>query len=351
MKILLIGNSAPSHLGGAYYRALLSLGFDVCFVDELAAFGWWDRQAFSSFVQRIRGHLPTRVTAFNQIVLDAARRYSPDLILSVKGSYLKPETIGELKQTSRALLVNYSTDNPFNPAASTRYVRNSLPLWDIYVTPRAHTIHELEQHCKGAILYLPFGYDPEFHFPEQQISTEEARRFTSELTFIGTCDQDRVEILRFLASQDVSVRLFGGGRRYRLIKALRRRHSGPVTGREYRLAMNCSKIVLSLNRKANRDTHVMRTFEVPACGSFMLAERSEEQLAMFVEDQEAVFFSGAEELWEKARYYLAHDDLRRRIAHAGFHRVTTGRNTYRDRLSVLMEQLAGRRRSPAGRYP
>jgi hypothetical protein len=244
MKILLIGNSAPSHLGGAYHRALLSLGFDVCFVDELAAFGWWDRQAFSSFLQRIRGRLPSRVAVFNQLVLGAARQYSPDLVLSVKGSYLTPETIGELKQTSRALLVNYSTDNPFNPAASTPYIRNSLPLWDIYVTPRAHTIRELEQYCKGAILYMAFGYDPEFHFPEHQISPEEFSRFASDLVFIGTCDRDRVEILRFLATQDFSVRLVGGGRRYRLIRDLRRRHSGPVTGRDYRLAMNCSKIVL-----------------------------------------------------------------------------------------------------------
>jgi spore maturation protein CgeB len=92
----------------------------------------------------------------------------------------------------------------------------------------------------------------------------------------------------------------------------------------------------------------MRTFEVPACGSFMLAERSEEQRAMFVEDREAVFFSNTEELCDKVRYYLAHDDLRRRIAQAGFDRVTSGRNTYRDRLSVLMDQILGKRRTPAG---
>lgn len=348
MKILLIGNSAPSHLGGAYYRALISLGFDVSFVDELAAFGWWDRQAFSSFVQRLRGHLPSRVGAFNHIVLETAKHYSPDLILSVKGSYLTPETIGELKRTSRALLVNYSTDNPFNPAASTRHVRNSLPLWDIYVTPRAHTIGELAEHCKGLILYMPFGYDPDYHYPERQVSTEDARRFASDLVFIGTCDHDRIEILRFLATQDLSIRLFGGGRRYRLVKALRRQHSHPLKGRDYRLAMNCSKIVLSLNRKANRDTHVMRTFEIPACGSFMLAERSDEQRVMFVEDTEAVFFSDTEELWDKIRYYLLHDDLRRKIAQAGFHRVTSGRNTYRDRLSDLMEQITKRRKSRSG---
>lgn len=346
MKILLIGKGAPSHLGGIYHRALLSLGYDVRFVDEAAALGWWDGQAWSSILQRIRGHLPSRVAFFNQTVRDAARQYRPDIVLSVQGSYLTPEILRELKQSSHALLVNYSTDNPFNPAASTRYVRSSLPLWDVYVTPRAHTLGDLKQYCNGLLLYLPFGYDPECHFPEQKISKEETGKFASELVFIGTCDHDRVETLRFLATQDLSVRFYGGGRRYRLIPALRRRHSGLVMGRDYRLAMNCSKIVLSLNRMANRDTHVMRTFEAPACGSFMLAERSEEQCGMFAEDREAVFFSSTEELWDKVRYYLAHDDLRRKISQAGFDRVTSGRNTYRDRLSVLMEQLVGKRRSP-----
>jgi spore maturation protein CgeB len=339
VKILLIGIGETQHLGGVFRRSLESLGHRVCFVDESLAFGWMDARPTRSLIWRLRRNLPTRVASFNRSLLGLARNYHPDVILSLKGSYLSPETLQDLKRTTSALLINFATDDPFNNAASTPYIRPSMPFWDVYATPRAHTIPELQRHCKGFVTYLPFAYDPESHFPETQITPAEKGAFGSDLVFVGACDHDRVEILKFLVRhRGIVVRLYGGGRRYRLIQELRRSHWGLAVGRNYRLALTCSQIALSLNRKANRDTHVMRTFEIPACGSFLLAERTPEQCEMFMEDREAVFFSGMDELWDKAAFYLKHEDTRQQIARAGFHRVTSGRNTYRDRISTLLDR-------------
>jgi len=334
VKILLIGREGIPHLGGSFFRAAKSLGHEVRLVDESEALGWFDRQSFSFLIHRVRKTLPTRMGAFNRSVLGAAREMQPDVILSTQGSYLTCETLEHIRHTSNALLVNYSTDNPFNAAASSPCVRASLPVWDVYATPRAHTIPQLKEHCKGLVVYLPFGYDPDLHFPEP------GGTFDSDLVFIGVCDRDRVETLRFLAGKkELRLKLFGGGRRYRLISELRRRHGGIVTGKDYRLALGRSRLALSLNRRANADKHVMRTFEVPACGAFLLAERTDDQRAMFDEDREAVFFNGLDELWDKVKYYLAHEDERQRIALAGHRRVTAGRNTYRDRLTTLLEGI------------
>ena len=107
-------------------------------------------------------------------------------------------------------------------------------------------------------------------------------------------------------------------------------------GRDYRLALGGARIGLCLLRRANRDQHAMRSFEIPACGTFMLAERTDEHLAVFREDEEAAFFSSPQELLDKVRYYLAHEEIRRRIAIAGHARVTTGGHTYRDRLREIV---------------
>jgi spore maturation protein CgeB len=80
----------------------------------------------------------------------------------------------------------------------------------------------------------------------------------------------------------------------------------------------------------------MRSFEIPACGSFMLAERTEEHLAIFREDQEAAFFGSSDELIDKVKYYLTHDEARRRIAQAGHVWVTKNGHTYGDRLRELV---------------
>ncbi len=328
------------HLGGMFRRALLHLGHEVIFADESMAFGWLDRPPVNTLRRLLGPSQPSRRGAFNRMVLQLAADHAPGLILSIKGSALTAGTIQRLKEITSAPLVNYSTDDPFNTAVSPPCIRESLPLWDVYVTPRAHSIAKLKRHCPGLVMYLPFGYDPELHFPEAAISPAERLAFLSDLVFIGFCDADRVNLLKFLGSKEnLALRLYGGGRRYRLVKELRRRHHGLANGRDYRLALNCSRICLSLMRRANHDTHVMRTFEIPACGSFMLAERTEEQCAMFAEDRECVFFGSSEELWDKASYYLEHDQAREKIARAGFERATSGGNTYTHRLAALLERV------------
>ena len=84
------------------------------------------------------------------------------------------------------------------------------------------------------------------------------------------------------------------------------------------------------------DGHAMRTFEIPACGGFMLAERTEEHMELFDEGKEADFFGPPEELGDKVRYYLKHDSKRMRMSEAAYQRVTTGRNTYKDRLEQIL---------------
>src|SRR6185312_8429316 len=86
---------------------------------------------------------------------------------------------------------------------------------------------------------------------------------------------------------------------------------------QYREAIWRSKINLSFITHSNLDEFVHKSFEIAGCGGFLLAERSEGHLQRFREDEEAVFFSGFEELAEKIRRYLPDEEARRRIATAG----------------------------------
>lgn len=336
MNILVVGIGEVPHIGCSFRTALEELGHVVSFVDERQAFGWLDRHATRSVVWRLRHKLPTGVSRFNQLLIDTALQSKPDIILSVKGSYIAPDTLKYLRESTRAILINYSTDHPFNPAASNKYVVGALPFWDVYATPRRDTIPNLKLHCKGSVIYLPFGYDPLQHFPERFAGDGEAAQFRSDVVFIGVCDQARMPLLESVAEKTgVDVRLYGGGR-YGYSRILRERHRGFANGRAYRCALGGSKIALSLLRHTNLDTHVMRTFEVPACGAFMLAERTDEHLAMFQEDKEAAFFTGLDEVLDKIKYYLKHDSQRLGIARAGYERVINGHHTYKDRVRSLL---------------
>jgi glycosyltransferase involved in cell wall biosynthesis len=95
----------------------------------------------------------------------------------------------------------------------------------------------------------------------------------------------------------------------------------PAEGDAYAKALCGAKICLCFLSKLNRDTYTRRCFEIPACGKVMLAERTEDLMRLFKEDEEACFFSSPEELVRKAQWLINNPDIRERIAQAGLRRV------------------------------
>ena len=103
------------------------------------------------------------------------------------------------------------------------------------------------------------------------------------------------------------------------------------------VVLNAAKISLNILRIQNKGSHNMRTFEVPACGTFVLSERSPEIEEFFKKDEEIVFFSTPQELKDKALYYLKHRGERERIARAGYERCISSGYSYTDRAKAILK--------------
>ena len=113
-------------------------------------------------------------------------------------------------------------------------------------------------------------------------------------------------------------------------------------------AIGGAKIALGFLRKENRDQYTQRTFEIPACGGVLLAERTPQHLKWFREGVEAEFFDAdnPDELCGKVTELLANSGKRERMRAAGRTRVIEGGHTYRDRLDQLFARYHLRRRDP-----
>ncbi len=340
MRLLLFDSTSMYPANPLFADALSQVGREYGFEHE-----WIDEAQFSTpkfaicldkVFRRFSGRRPLVYWKLNRSFMKVAQAQRPDLVLITCGKFLSPETIRSVKRETGALLVNYATDDPFNSAVNTPMFRKGIPCYDLYACTKKAIIDDVRKAGCGNVAYVPFAYKPEIHFPESTQSSEERKRYSSDLVFIGGCDGDRLPYIAAMlkAIPDLRLHLYGGF--WNRHSALRKYYRGFALGREFRLAVAGAKIVFNLIRRKNRDDHVMRTYEIPACGGFMLTDRTDEQCSLLAEDKEASYFTSTEEMVDKIRYYLAHDSERRRIAEAGHRRITSGGNTYADRLKTII---------------
>jgi spore maturation protein CgeB len=226
-----------------------------------------------------------------------------------------------------------------NPRNQSKRYLASVSLYDLHVTTKSYNVAELKQLGARDVLFVPNGYDPHTHRPVP-LTPEEKVFWGAEVGFVGGFERARYQMMLALAESGVQVTVRGPGwepyvgRHPNLIIK-----PGWVLGDDYAKAICATKINLCFLRKANRDLHTTRSIEIPACGGFMLAERTNEHLSLFEEGKEAEFFSDEEELIAKVRYYLTHEHERQRIAAAGRGRcLRSGYSNY-ERLRGVLEYL------------
>jgi spore maturation protein CgeB len=343
VRVLLVDTTQYFPASPLFLEALEELseenGYEFDFVDEGIFLQLLARSLIHKAAYRLLGRRPLGYWAFNRTLLERVRHLHPDVVLVVKGAYISPKTIRIIKRETNAVLVNYATDDPFNPQANTRDLVKGISSYDLYVCQKKAIMDDTRRSGCKSVTYLPIAYKPSVHFPEKAATAAEEVHFTSDVAFIGGCDSERIPYFRSLVRElpDIDLHLYGGY--WDRDPVLCGYHRGFAVGRDYRLALSGTKIAVNLVRRSNRDGHTMRSFEVPACGAFMLAERTEEHLELFREGKEIACFGSTEELLEKVRYYLAHGAERERIAEEGYRRVTSFGNTYKDRLVQILSLL------------
>ena len=117
------------------------------------------------------------------------------------------------------------------------------------------------------------------------------------------------------------------------------RGNGELRNQDYREAIWRSRINLSFLTHSNQDEFAHKSFEIAACGGFLLAERSDGHLHRFVEDREAVFFSGFEECAEKIRHYLNDPGAREQIAANGLARAHASPYDNDSQVRLIVERI------------
>lgn len=95
-----------------------------------------------------------------------------------------------------------------------------------------------------------------------------------------------------------------------------------------------SKVVFNI---AMKDDLNMRCFEVMGSKSFLLTDRVQSIDDLFIDGKHCVMYDSIDEAVDKARYYMANDEMREAIAESGYEHVMA-KHTIDHRLEVILNQ-------------
>jgi spore maturation protein CgeB len=333
MRLLIIGFNQDGHMGAYLASAATQLGLDYHIMDANEA------EAGSRLAQRfhwhMRGKRPGRLHKFGAQVLDACEKIRYDLIVTTGRTPLDRSHIEGLRALG-ARVVNYSTDDPWNPTLRAPWFLAAIPSYDVIFTPRRANLDDFVRSGVRAIHYLPFAYDPQVHRPW---ADEASAGVSSDLLFVGGCDGDRLPLIGALIDGGLNLALFGGyWNRHLKTRPFWR---GLADQDTIRLASASARISLCLVRRANRDGNVMRSFEAAAIGGCILAEDTPDHRELYgPEDVAARYFRTPPELVQQARRLASDEEARRRLSSRLHDRMASGGNTYADRLAAMV-RLSG----------
>ncbi|HEX5179670.1 MAG TPA: glycosyltransferase [Gemmatimonadaceae bacterium] len=211
-------------------------------------------------------------------------------------------------------------------------------------TTKSFGLHDLrDQLGMPRASKLDHAFDPDLHRPVC-LTKDDIDRYQCDVSFIGTWSAKKEKVLSSLVAARPNLRLRVWGHQWNRASA-----AGPlakciehraVVGGEYVRAIAGSAInlgILSEQRTGSSagDQITSRTFHTPACGGFLLHERTHEVLQIFDDGSSIVCFGDDAEMIERVDEYLAAPVRRREIAERG-RRVVESTHSWDARIQEIL---------------
>jgi hypothetical protein len=359
VKILFLGAIGEGQTSRMRMRALGRLGHAVAGYDTEAP---WARAPWAARQAQRRLNRGPVIDEINRGVLALAGDVRPDLIWAEKQEYLRPETLDALGAGGARRL--HFTPDPYFwlDWRRTPLMEAAIGRFDMLVYCKTYERADYEALGKP-LIYMPLGYCDETHRP----LPSDDPRWSCDVGFLGGWEPRRQDLLRAVGAVAADLQIRGGywdflrdgrwsPRRQLILSRLAGDapfrisrdpclaaawRGGEVYGDDYARALSGARIGVGFLRRICPDQHTTRSFEIPACGSLLLADRTEDHQAFFEEGKEADFFGSKDELLDKVRFYTANEPARARMAAAGRERCLSSGYAYIERLAPIMAALDG----------
>ena len=335
LKIRIVEDGQYYMYGNALKDAFQNKGFQ-----NVKLFSWSNfMNGNNNVYKRVQNKLAfgPEIWNINKCLVQECASYRPDLVFLYRCRIIHPATVKRIKMQG-AIVFSYNNDNPFATYFRPyfwRHYRNSIKYDDATFVYRESNIRECLQKGAHQVELLRSYYISDRNYP---IKDNDKKNAKYDVVFLGHFENDdRASYISALTSAGISVGIpnitwEGFDQQNSHLTRLNNTH------KDYNKIINESKIALVFLSSLNKDTYTRRCFEIPAAKTFMLSQYTEDLASMFEPDKEAVYFKTPDELVEKAKYYLEHEEEREKIAKAGYDRLMRDGHEVGDRVQQIMEK-------------
>jgi len=272
--------------------------------------------------------------AMTQELLDLARRERPAFLFSVLVDHVVDphhHVFSEIGRTGETVTLHWFCDDHWRWEPYSRHVAPHFH----FVTTTADSAPPkyAEIGLADRVIKTQWACNHELYTPTD--SPQDV-----DLSFVGMPHGDRVSFLNGLAGRGLGVEVFGHGWQGR----------PRLPFHQMVRLFSRSKINLNLSNASMMTGPQIkgRNFEIPGAGGFLLSGRAEGLDEYYEDSREIVTFADGDDLADKARFYLAHDAERARIAANG-RRRTRAEHTWHHRFDQIFRAVGQRLSSPAPR--
>ncbi len=345
----------------------MSVRSEQCLIGFLGA-DWWgsDARATASELRR-QGHLlverhyedhfPTRwrllalrlmrkitrplmASDYNRAVRDLLSIDQLSFLLVFKGMLLDAATLRQFKDKGVPCYCLYP-DVSFRDHG--RNIWDCLPLYDIVFTTKPFHFQDSEvlKRVKKLVL-VPHGFDPDVH-RSVTVGTSLSASYGCDVSFVGAWSPKKEQTLTALASQipNIDLRIWGPSWNHASASLQKFWQGRGAWGDELAAICACSKINLGLLSEAGRnavagDTTTARTWQIPACGGFLLHEDTPDLRSCFEPDKHVGVFDQVDRIGDVVRYWLDHPEEREAARVAAKQHCEDSLFTYRRAVDTIL---------------
>lgn len=332
-----------SNTGRFRVNSLSRMGHEVDVIDS-GVYEGFQRYAFRVRNKLFKYGLPVHLkdkNGENNAIINYMKNKKYDILWVEKELTISAKTLLCVREISPdTIFVNVTLDNMALRFNQSQNYLDCLGLYDYHITTKSYIVNQLKKIGAPNVIFTYQSFEDTFHYP--RVATKyDIEKFGADVGFVGSWEKERMESILYLTRNGIQVRVFGN-KKWNICRGdnpnlIIEDHG--LFEENYAISFSCFKICLCFLRKINYDQHTSRTMEIPACGAFMLAERTEEHKKLFEEGVEAEFFESNEELLEKCKYYLLHDDARKAIAEAGRKRCLNSGYSNVETYKKVIEQI------------